>query len=413
MQSKFLKVLLSVVVAFALWCFVIMVEQPESENTYYNIPVVLLNEDVLTERGLMIVSERPTVTLRLSATRTILNSLNESNINVIANVAPITSVGSHEITYSISYPGNVPATSVTVKSQSTDMVNLKVEKRITKRVEVVPVYNGSVPTGMIADKENAVLDYEYIEVAGPEAVVEQITQAMIQVDLNGKSETIVGEYAYILCNNAGEPVDAAQVTTNVERINLTLKIQRVKEIALKVTVNAGGGATEATSVIEIYPKTISVTGSDALLEGLDEWNLGTIELGELLSDTNLTYPITLPEGITNETGITEATVSVKFPNLRVRTMQITNIEAINVPAGMEVEMITQSLQVKLRGPAAMVNAMTERDVMVTVDFTDAELGTDTKKATVTISSKYDGVGAVGTYSVAVTVKEATIVMQEE
>ena len=61
----------------------------------------------------------------------------------------------------------------------------------------------------------------------------------------------------------------------------------------------------------------------------------------------------------------------------------------------------------------MVNAMTERDVMVTVDFTDAELGTDTKKATVTISSKYDGVGAVGTYSVAVTVKEATIVMQEE
>ena len=406
MKSKFLRILLSAVVAFALWCFVIMVEQPESENTYYDIPVVLQYEDVLAERGLMIVSERPTVTLRLSSTRTNLNNLNESNINVIANVASISAPGTHEITYSISYPGNVPASAVTVKSQSTDMVKLKVEKRVTKRVDIVPVYTGSVPEGMIADKENAVLDYDYIEVSGPEAVVEQIDQAIIQVDLTDKTETLVGEFAYILCNAAGEPVDAAMVTTNVETINLTLKIQRVKEISLKVTVIPGGGATEATSSITIGPKTIRVSGSDALLEGLDELDLGTINLAELIGDTNLTYPIVLPEGITNETGITEARVSVKFPNLRVRTMQITAIEAINVAEGMEVEMITQSLQVSLRGPAAMVGAMTERDILVTVDFTDAELGTDTKKATITISSKYDGVGAVGTYSVSVTVKEA-------
>ena len=406
MKSKFLRILLSAVVAFALWCFVIMVEQPESENTYYDIPVVLQYEDVLAERGLMIVSERPTVTLRLSSTRTNLNNLNESNINVIANVASISAPGTHEITYSISYPGNVPDSAVTVKSQSTDMVKLKVEKRVTKRVDIVPVYTGSVPEGMIADKENAVLDYDYIEVSGPEAVVEQIDQAIIQVDLTDKTETLVGEFAYILCNAAGEPVDAAMVTTNVETINLTLKIQRVKEISLKVTVIPGGGATEATSSITIGPKTIRVSGSDALLEGLDELDLGTINLAELIGDTNLTYPIVLPEGITNETGITEARVSVKFPNLRVRTMQITAIEAINVPEGMEVEMITQSLQVSLRGPAAMVGAMTERDILVTVDFTDAELGTDTKKATITISSKYDGVGAVGTYSVSVTVKEA-------
>ena len=406
MKSKLFKILLSAVAAFALWCFVIMVEQPESEKTYYDIPVVLLNENVLTERGLMIVSERPTVTLRLSATRTNLNNLNESNINVIANVASIAGIGTHEITYSISYPGNVPASAVTVKSQSTDMVKLKVEKRITKRVPIVPIYNGSVPEGMIADKENAVMDIEFIEVSGPEVVVEQITQAVIQVDLNDQTETLMGEFAYILCNDAFEPVDAARITTNAEVVNLTLKIHRVKEIALKVTVIPGGGATEATSSITIEHPTIRVSGSDALLEGLDELDLGTINLAELVNDTVLTYPINLPEGINNETGITETTVSVKFPNLRVRTLQITNIEAINVPKGMTVELITQSLQVSFRGPSAIVNAMTEKDILVTVDFTDAELGTDTKKATVTISSKYGGVGAVGSYSVAVTVKEA-------
>ena len=49
MKSKIRNILLAAVLAFALWSFVIMVEQPESEKTYYDIPVSLQNEDVLTE----------------------------------------------------------------------------------------------------------------------------------------------------------------------------------------------------------------------------------------------------------------------------------------------------------------------------------------------------------------------------
>ena len=405
MKSKFLRILLSAVVAFALWCFVIMVEQPESENTYYDIPVVLQYEDVLAERGLMIVSERPTVTLRLSSTRTNLNNLNESNINVIANVASISAPGTHEITYSISYPGNVPASAVTVKSQSTDMVKLKVEKRVTKRVDIVPVYTGSVPEGMIADKENAVLDYDYIEVSGPEAVVEQIDQAIIQVDLTDKTETLVGEFAYILCNAAGEPVDAAMVTTNVETINLTLKIQRVKEISLKVTVIPGGGATEATSSITIGPKTIRVSGSDALLEDLEGVELGSINLAEVLADRTMTFPIRLPEGVTNETGVTEAVVKIEFPQLMTKTFNITNITAINVPEGLEVDMITQALEVRVRGPIEDIKDMKDTDVTVTVDFAGAQIGTATMKAEIILGENLRNVGAMGTYQVSATVQE--------
>ena len=115
MKNKILPILLSAVIAFGLWAYVITVDQPESEKTYYNIPVVLQNESILTERGLMIVSERPTVTLDLSGTRTNLNQLNESNINVIANVASIVTPGTHELTYNVSYPGNIPSGSIVRK----------------------------------------------------------------------------------------------------------------------------------------------------------------------------------------------------------------------------------------------------------------------------------------------------------
>lgn len=406
MKNKLLTILLSAAIAVGLWIYVITVEQPESENTYYNIPVVLQNESILAERGLMITSERPTVTLHLSSTRTNLNQLNESNINVIANVNSIVTPGTHELTYNVSYPGNVPAGSVTRKSSNPDMITLKVENRITKPVPVVAVYDGSVPEGMIADKSNVQLDYTAIEVSGPESVLEQITQAVIFVDLQDRTETIVQECAYTLCNEAGEPVDSQWVTTNAELVNLTLPIKRVKEIELKVTVVSGGGATEQTSAIDIQPKVIRVSGSDALLENLEVLDLGTVNLGELTADTVLNLPIILPEGITNETGITEAAVEVKFPNLRTTGMNVDNIQLINVPAGLHAELVTQVLEVKLRGPAALIESIEPEHVTVMVDLVNAQAGTDKYTAQVLVQSSFNGVGAMNSYTVMVTLTEA-------
>lgn len=405
-KSKLLTILLSVAIAFGLWLYVITVEQPESEKTYYDIPVVLQNESILTERGLMITSERPTVTLHLSSTRTNLNQLNESNINVISNVGTIVTPGTHELPYSVSYPGNIPSGSITRQSSRPDMITLKVENRITKQVPVVPVYSGSVAEGLLADKENILLDYTMIDVSGPESVLERITKAVIAVDLEGKSETIVQECAYTLCDEAGEPVDSQWVTTNVEAVNLTLQIHRVKEVSLQVNVVAGGGATELTSSISIEPRTILISGSEALLEGLDVVELGTINLGEIDTDTVLKLPITLPEGITNETGITEATVEVKFPNLRTVSLNVDNIQLINVPEGLEAELVTQMLEVKLRGPASMIEAISKEDVTISVDLVDAQAGTDKYAAQITVSSAYHGVGALNSYTVMVTLTEA-------
>ena len=405
MKNKILSILLAGVIAFGLWLYVITVEQPESEETYYNIPVVLQNETVLAERGLMIVSERPEVTLRLAGSRTNLNQLNESNINVIANVNSIVTPGTHELTYSVSYPGSVPAGSITRQSSTPDMITLKVENKITKQVNVVPEYVGSVAEGLIADKENVAIDFAAIEVSGPESVLSQITQAKIQVDLEGRTETVVGEYTYTLCNDAGEPVDSQWVTTNVEAVNLTLTIRRVKEITLQVSVVPGGGATVATSSIDIQPKTIRVSGSEALLEGLDVLELSTIDLGQVTEDSVLTFPVVLPEGIINETGITEAAVEVKFPNLHTISLSVADIQLINVPENLEAELVTQLLELKLRGPASVLDGILAENVTVTVDLSQAQVGTDKYLVQISLPEEYAAVGALGTYTVMVTLTE--------
>ncbi len=406
MKNKILSILLSAAIAFGLWIYVITVVSPESEKTYYNIPVVLQNTDALTERGLMIVSEDPVVTLDLKGNRTDLNLLNESNINVLANVVNIKEAGTHHLTYDVAYPGNISYNAVTVQSSSTDQITVKVENRIKKNIPVVIDYGGSsVPEGFITDKENAHLDFRYIEVVGPQSVMDNIHKAVIQANLNGQTQTLIEECEYTLCNEDEEPVDATMVTTNVEKVTLTVKIQRVKEINLILNVIDGGGATRENSSITINPTTIRVSGSDALLEDLEGVELGSINLAEVLADRTVTFPIRLPEGVTNETGVTEAVVKIEFPQLMTKTFDITNITAINVPEGLEVDMITQALEVRIRGPIEDIKAMKDTDVTVIVDFAGAQVGTATMKAEIVLSENFRNVGAMGTYQVSATVQE--------
>lgn len=413
MKSKILTALASLAIAMMMWLYVITVVNPEWEETYYNVPVVLDGESVLhDDRGLMITSNTDIkVTLKLRGNRTDLNKLNSSNITLIADLTKIYEAGVKSLQYSISYPGDVQNNAIEVVSRNPSTITLTVVEWGSKEIPVTVEYNGSVPDGYIADKQNAVLDHTAVTVTGPKDMLKQISEAKVTVDLNNQTETIVENYRVTLCGADGEPVeDVSSVTTSIGQVRVTVTVQQVKEIGLKVNVINGGGATDKTSSIEILPNVIRVSGNRVALEDLDEILLGTIDLGELTEDTEMTFPITLPEGVTNLTGETEATVSVKFPDLWIRTFVITDIQAINVPKGMEVDMITKILAVDVRGPRDIVERLTAEDVVVQVDFSDWEMGINTVEPVILVSDGTDLVGAVnsasGSYKVTAELKVA-------
>ena len=82
MKSKIWTALLSVVVAFGLWLYVITVVSPDSEATF-DVYVKVDNENVLKEKGMMLNPEQtPVVHLKLSGNRTDLIKLTNENIMV-------------------------------------------------------------------------------------------------------------------------------------------------------------------------------------------------------------------------------------------------------------------------------------------------------------------------------------------
>lgn len=406
MKSKIWHIALSVVIALALWTYVITTVSPESEDTFYDIPVSYQN-DVLEERGLMIVSEKPTVTLKLKGNRSDLNELNANNITILVDLGAIQTPGTQMLRYTYSFPANLPNNAFEILSQTPNLLQLKVENRIKKTIPIQLEYIGSVPEGFIDDRENPVMDTAVVEVSGPESSMELIDHAEIQVDLTDRTDSIVGAFSYVLCDKEGEPVDAQMVTTNVEEVNLSVKIQRLKEVPLKLNLVAGGGATQDTCKVELDIDTIWVTGTENKLRDLNEVEIGTVNLAELKDENNtMTFAIVLPEGVTNVNDVAEVTATISFPELSKKKLTISKkqFQAAGVPAGAEVVWVTDTVEIELRGPKSLIKKISEKDIVVTMDFSGEEIGSVNKVPKITMGSAYSEVGTISVSSVIATLQ---------
>lgn len=404
MRNRIITVLLSVVIALGLWIYVVTVVNPASDRRYNSIPVTLQGESVLRERSLMVTTlDLPNVSMNLKGNRTELDKLNSSNIVLFADVSKIYEEGTHEIRLTPSYPGDVSANSISVQDMKPTSITIQVEKWASKTVPVEVAYTGTLPKTYIADKENKILEQEEVSISGPESVIKKIAVAQIEVNLDDRVENINEAFQYKLCQKNGKGVDAQLVTTNVESVTLRLRIARMKEVPLHVSVKDGGGATAETVKIKIEPETIGISGSDSLLEDIEAIDLGTIDLNEIPRDTELTFPIKLIDGVINESGVDEAKVSVSFPSLATKTVTITKFKTVNVPQGLKPKLITKALEVQVRGPKEVIDDVTSADFVASVDFANEKAGPVKLKTKIT--SITTNVGVVGNYTVSANLSE--------
>lgn len=397
MKSKIGYIALSVLIAFGLWLYVITSVSPGSEDTYDDVPVILSGETVLQERGLMITSvSSDTVTLKLSGNRSDLAQVNRGNITVKADLSKIYEPGSQlQLSTTVSFPGNLPSNAFVIESKNPGYLYVNVERRVTKEVPVEIQWIGSAPEGYLSDRENSTLDYTSVSVTGPESVTDRIEKAVIQADLTDQRESISQSFRYTLCDGEGNPVDAELITTNVEEVRLDVRIQKVKDITLVYNIVEGGGATRDNVSVTMSAETIRVCGSEVAIDAMeDQLVVGTINLAELTKSGNLTFQVVLPEGITNLSAITEVEATVLLSGLTTRDYVLENIQSINIPEGMEAELITEKLTVTVRGPAELMSKLTAENITATVDFTGAEAGTTTFRTVITFGEGFTGVGVL-------------------
>ena len=400
-NSKSFRIGLSILVAFIIWLYVDITDTTPREITVWNVPVELIGEDVLMERGLMVSSISQTkVNLYLQGSPTVIYKLDPDEITVQVDLNSITSAREYDLEYKINYPDSITSNMVTVTNASVYRITVEVVELYKKSITVEGKYTGSAADGYMVGEMT--FSQDTILVSGEQSAVSNINYAKVSVNLDGASENVVQMVDFQLVDFNGQVVDKSQFYLDTDTIQVTVPILKIKELPLELELVESPGSMASMVDVDIEPKSITVAGSNKSLASMESILLKTIDLSQLTQNTTLVIPIPLPSGSTNLSGVTEAKVTIQFKSsVETRSYTVTNISCENLE-GREVSIVTQELTVSLRGVSSLLDQISEVNIRVVADL--SEVGTSRGNYSVPATVYVDGsdqVGAVGTYQVAV------------
>lgn len=399
LDSKALYVVFSILIAVSLWFYVASLEGNEDTKSFNNIPVQFEGMETLESKGLMIVSETPSVSVKVQAPFNILAQLDKEMIKVTVDVSRIDEASQYTMGYTVSYPSSLSGSIQTV-SQAPTNVTFTVARYTSQEIPLRGVFEGSVADGYLpGGRDDFLFTPSTITVSGQADLVNQIAYAQVVVTGEELTETVSGEYPYQLMSNSGEPLDL-DVECSAETVYVTFPVWATAEIPLTVNFTDGGGITEKNVRYDIDHKSITISGDKDDVAAISAIELEPIDLATVRDGDVITRKIPLANELNNLSGYTEVSITIHISGVVTKSVNVEsdNISCINVPDGWEPALITQAITVEIRGPRDELETISGESVLVVADLSEVNeaAGQYTLTARVYLNSVGTEAGVVGT-----------------
>jgi len=406
--TKMFYVMFALAVSVALWFYVEISENKVQTSEVSGIGVVFKNEEVLRDKGLLlssILTENLSITFQGS--RTDLSNLTvQGALSVEVDLGNVPSAGTHLLAYRIVWPQSVNSSDVSILGQTASRIAIEIDRILDRQIPVKVNYTGGTASDdLMADPVE--YDPQTITVWGPEKIVSQIHYVFVPILRENLSTTITDEFEFILLNEHEDEIDEVlreSIELSQETIRVTIPIRQIKEVPLRVNLVHGAGSSDVNTTVDIQPKTIKISGDPVAIREIDHIMLGTIDMLSFgLTDTFQFPVIILQEHINNVSNEPVATVLVEVLGVETTIRVTSNLHTINTPPGYRSEILTQSLDVRLRGPAEVLALITSMNVRVVADLTDIGTGTTSVIARIYIDGIDAEIGAYGEHRITVTI----------
>lgn len=336
--------LFSLAAAFLLWLLVIVVEDPEAEKSFYDIPVKLINTEVLEENGMVYEVLDRTDSVRsvtVTAPKTVRDELISTDIVAEADFSKLTAANTVEIRfYSLRYNDRISDI-----EGSNEILKLNIEEKRTRRFALELLTTGTVEEGYIINDLSA--DQNRIEVSGPASVVSEIASASAVVDV-ADSNSSISTYANVVLYDAeGQVIETDNLSVSVKSVLVHVDILASKTVPIRYSATGTPASGYLfTGEITSDPQQVLIAGDPEVLAGVYAITVPAEKLDITGSTEDLVTSVNLaeylPEGIQlAEEGFNgRATVTVSIEPEFTRELRIPadHIRITDVPPGYTVEL---------------------------------------------------------------------------
>lgn len=384
-----LKVIAFIFAVF-LWFIVVNFDNPVGSSTFRDIPVQILNEDIITSAGEVYqVEGDKTVTVVVYATREVRQKLTSDNIVATADIKQIDSTG------------RLVPIEVTINGFSGETItaeaiprNLTIQREKSgKKVMSLTVDTGGINLADGYILGDASVEPDQVTITGAESVLERVDRAVARVDdVSGVSEDSVLPASLVLYDANGNELNQTQIGNNLGEKGLSVSVEVLKVKGIPVVFGVTGSPAEGykyTGCIST-PESVQVCGKSEDIDKISEIDVpaSAVDISGASAPIELTVDITqyLPEGVNlvdENSGNVTVTVKIEQEGTLSIDFMVSSIRINN---------LAENLQVSY-----------EPDAEITFRFTGDEALLDTLDISNAVSVDLSDYDEAGTYDVPVRV----------
>ena len=367
-RDRCLKIL-ALVFAVILWLVVVNIDDPTQTKTF-TTSVAIENEEAITNMGKYYEIENGsnTVSFKVSAKRSILRMLNNTDFRVVADMSRIEDMSRVPIDISatrytsyITFPSKMP------------YLEVSIEDLQTKQLVINAEYVGT-PAANCAVDSVSLLTGNVIKISGPQSVVSTIDSARAVINVEGVSVSITDSVVPVLLDKEGNPIDTTKLTLSVQTVNIRAEIKDVKAVDISAALTGTPKEGYVKTSVSYSPETVEVKGTGAALNTVNMIEIpeGIVDIDGASETVVQTVDIStyLPEGITlvnDEDKKITVTVEIEKIGTRMLELPTKNITIHNIPDGYRAEYVEDTVKVYIQGLDSDLEKLSPEDVTATID----------------------------------------------
>lgn len=300
--------------AVVLWMYVIAYENPYRERTISNVPITVLSQDKLTEKGLMVVGDTATVfqdiSVRVSARISDSGQLTADNITATVDLAAISSAGTHRV-----YINHRSSLGNSLYS-TPEYLDIEVDERISKTIPVVAVTKGKLAEGLFA--QEPVIEPKKIEITGGRADVEKATRAICEIDLDAVTESVSHAYTLTVVDKDDNEIPSTRFVEKLPSATVSMTVLKTKTVPIDVSIESA--IQDADRVANGYelggvsctPSEVKIAGTEEALALVNSIEIEPVNVRGSNASFETAATLILPEGIVSTAPTQEYKLKVEI-----------------------------------------------------------------------------------------------------
>jgi YbbR domain-containing protein len=300
----------------------------------------------------------------VSAPRDIWGQLNEGNFSATVDAA-----NRGEGTYDVDIVVTSQIDNVRVVRVNPQKALITVEPVIKKTVPVSIKVSGKAGNELVAGQ--ALVEPEKVEIAGPKALINEISQVYGEIALNGETEKVnLPAVELFAVTGTGDKLNSIEITPGTAKVSLPLvKAGNSKSVPVHPVVSGSPAVGYWVESVIVEPAVIAVQGSAEALISLKSVTTEAISLQGINKTTTQTVKLSLPSGVTTTEDISAVTVTITVSKVDTTKSLTPEIVYDGLSASLKVSSTNPiTVATVISGPASLLNTVSGSDVKLRLNL---------------------------------------------